>query len=569
MRFHVFATDYDGTLAHHGTVSGATLAALERARATGRKLLMVTGRELPDLERVFPRLDLFDAIVAENGALIYRPATRTARALADAPPPAFVEALRARGVERISVGQVIVATWEPHETTVLETIREMGLELQVIFNKGAVMVLPSGVNKATGLRAALEELGLSPHNTVGVGDAENDHAFLSECECAVAVANALPALKDRADVVTAGDHGEGVQELIAELVDGDLARWAPRLRRHDLVLGTGPDDATLCVPPYGPPVLLAGTSGGGKSTLALSLLEQLAARGYQFCIIDPEGDYRENVGATVLGDSTHAPSLNEITEVLSRPAESVVVNLLGVKLADRPAYFEGLLPRLQELRARTGRPHWLLIDEAHHLMPESWRPTALTLPHDLSGMLLVTVHPQHVAKVLIDAVGRVIGIGAAPMETLSAFARIRGVAPPRLENGAVQPGEAVLWEPTAPAARRFRARPPQTERRRHIRKYAAGELDPDRSFFFRGPEGRLNLRAQNLQLFLQVADGVDDDTWLFHLREGHYSRWFREAIKDGGLADEAAAVEREAGLTPRESRARVRAAVESRYTAPA
>ena len=142
--------------------------------------------------------------------------------LGAAPPAAFLETLRGRGVP-ISVGRVIVATWEPHQAVVLDAIRELGLELHVVFNKGAVMVLPPQVNKATGLAAALAELKLSPHNVVGVGDAENDHAFLAACECAVAVANALPALKERADFVTRGDHGAGVEELIDHLVADDLA----------------------------------------------------------------------------------------------------------------------------------------------------------------------------------------------------------------------------------------------------------------------------------------------------------------------------------------------------------
>jgi HAD superfamily hydrolase (TIGR01484 family) len=110
--------------------------------------------------------------------------------LAELPPKKFVEELRRRGVENISVGRSIVATWVPHETTVLDVIRDQGLEMQVIFNKGAVMVLPSGVNKASGLKAALDELRLSPHEVAGVGDAENDHAFLAICEAAVAVSNA-------------------------------------------------------------------------------------------------------------------------------------------------------------------------------------------------------------------------------------------------------------------------------------------------------------------------------------------------------------------------------------------
>ena len=191
---------------------------------------MVTGRELPDLQSVFAHLDVFDLIVAENGALLYDPRTDTRTPLAPAPPPRFVEALRERGVGPISVGAVIVATWEPHEATVLAVIKDMGLELDVIFNKGAVMVLPSGVNKGTGLRAALGTLGLSEHSVVGVGDAENDHSLLGTSGFGVAVANALPALKDRADLVTQRDHGAGVVELMERILASDLADVTPRPR---------------------------------------------------------------------------------------------------------------------------------------------------------------------------------------------------------------------------------------------------------------------------------------------------------------------------------------------------
>ena len=238
MRFHVLATDYDGTLAHHGTVDGPTIAALERLRATGRKLILVTGRELADLPRVFPRIDLFDRVVAENGALIYTPATREEQPLGEAPPEALVAALRAQNVAPLSIGRVIVATWHPNETIVLKTIRDLGLEHQVIFNKGAVMVLPPGINKAAGLSAALDQLRLSPHNVVGVGDAENDHAFMSLCECSVAVNNALATIKERSDYVTRGDHGAGVAELIGMLIENDLHELEPALERHHLLLGT-------------------------------------------------------------------------------------------------------------------------------------------------------------------------------------------------------------------------------------------------------------------------------------------------------------------------------------------
>jgi hydroxymethylpyrimidine pyrophosphatase-like HAD family hydrolase len=228
VQYLVLASDYDGTLATDGRVDAATIAALERVRGSGRRLLLVTGRELDDLHRIFPGLGLFDRVVAENGAVLYDPATKQTRLLGEPPPPQLVQMLREQGVQPLSAGKVIVATFTPHQNTVLDAIRDLGLEHQVIFNKDAVMVLPPGVNKATGLKAALDEWGLSPDNTVGVGDAENDHAFLSLCGCAVAVANALPMLKEHADIVMRGARGAGVVELIDELLATDLVGRATR-----------------------------------------------------------------------------------------------------------------------------------------------------------------------------------------------------------------------------------------------------------------------------------------------------------------------------------------------------
>jgi hypothetical protein len=230
MHYLALACDFDGTLAHNSVVDDDVIDALTRCRDSRRRLLMVTGRELADLQRTFTRLDLFDAVVVENGAVLFSPATGCERPLAPPPPASFVEALRSHGVSRISSGRVIVATWSPHETKVLETIRDMGLELQVIFNKGAVMVLPSGINKATGLVAALEELKIPPSQVVAVGDAENDHALLEAVGLGVAVANAIPMLKTHAQWVTTRDHGQGVVELIDRLLATDLAGLPCRMQ---------------------------------------------------------------------------------------------------------------------------------------------------------------------------------------------------------------------------------------------------------------------------------------------------------------------------------------------------
>jgi hydroxymethylpyrimidine pyrophosphatase-like HAD family hydrolase len=225
MKYPLLATDYDGTLAHDGAVDAATLAALRRGQTGGLRLMMVTGRELPELKQVFAHLDLFELVVAENGALLYEPAGGGEEVIAPGPPKELVDALVRQNVP-ISVGRTVIATVEPYEHIVLEEIRRLGLEWQIIFNKGSVMTLPSGVNKATGLKAALKKLGVSPMQVAGVGDAENDQAFLQMCGLSAAVANALPAVKSAVDIVTGGARGVGVAELIDRLLKDDVP--APR-----------------------------------------------------------------------------------------------------------------------------------------------------------------------------------------------------------------------------------------------------------------------------------------------------------------------------------------------------
>lgn len=222
MHYLALATDYDGTIAHDGIVDADTLAALRRAREAGLKLILVSGRELEDLFATFDHLDLFDRAVLENGALLYHPATKESRQIAPSPPELLVDRLKAAAIP-LSVGRSILATVVPHEHAVLAAIRDLGLEWHVIFNKGSVMALPSGVNKATGLAPALDELKIPAERVVAVGDAENDHAFLRMCGLSVAVANALPAVKETADLVTAGARGFGVTELIDRLLADDLA----------------------------------------------------------------------------------------------------------------------------------------------------------------------------------------------------------------------------------------------------------------------------------------------------------------------------------------------------------
>ncbi|HEY8946116.1 MAG TPA: HAD hydrolase family protein [Polyangiaceae bacterium] len=569
MRYRVFATDYDGTIATHGSVDDDTQAALEQVARSGRKLLLVTGRELESLLEVYPGHTVFDWLVLENGALLYRPSTREEHALGPPPSPELIARLKERGVEPLSIGRVIVATWEPHERVVLETIHELGLELQVIFNKGAVMILPSGMNKRTGLEAALQKLRLSAHNAVGIGDAENDHAFLSTCECSVAVANALPALQQEADWVAERDHGRGVQDLISRLLQDDLVTLEPQLTRHHVQLGSTDAGTEYAICPYGRVVLVAGSSGSGKSTAATSLLERLSERSYQICIVDPEGDYGAFESAVTTGSTDHAPDLEHVTQILERADTHAVVNLLGVPTGDRPALFIKLLTRLQGLRGSFSRPHWIVVDEAHHVLGSQYEPVRLALPNQLGSLLLITVHPDSLERSVLERVDLLLAAGPEAQQTIATFAQARSLAIPEMPDTPVNPGQALIWDPREGPPRRITLIPARGRHQRHRRKYARGELGPDKSFYFRGPEDRLNLRAQNLAMFNQIGAGVDEATWSFHLKQQGYSRWVRESIKDDELAQQIAQVERNLSLTPRESREAIRSLIEEKYTLPA
>jgi phosphoglycolate phosphatase (TIGR01487 family) len=216
------ATDFDGTISEEGMVRPEVYAAISRARDHGIKVILVTGRELRDFEALHVDLRVFDHVVAENGAVLYEPSTDVQTLLAPAPSEKLVEMLREHGVHSLSVGLTIIATCVPHEIIAVECIKALGLELTITFNKGAVMILPPGVNKASGLKAALKLLDLKPGEVVGVGDAENDHAFLTFCGCAVAVENALPSLKEKAHFVTEGRAGAGVVQLLDLMVAGEL-----------------------------------------------------------------------------------------------------------------------------------------------------------------------------------------------------------------------------------------------------------------------------------------------------------------------------------------------------------
>jgi hydroxymethylpyrimidine pyrophosphatase-like HAD family hydrolase len=560
MRYQVLATDYDGTLADQGRVADNVIEKLRQLQATGRMAVLVTGREMKDLIEVFPAYKIFDYIIAENGALIHNTATGKDQLLGPAPDPAFVRALHEKGIHPISVGRVIIATWEPYEPAVLDTIKTAGIERQVIFNKGAVMILPTGINKATGLQALLHSLHLSVHNSVAIGDAENDGAMLQAAECAVAVSNALPALKSMADWVTPSGHGEGVMELMDQLITDDLSQLEERLTRHNLQLGKEEDSPPLSINPYRSGILVSGVSGSGKTTFTISIVESLISKGYQFCLIDPEGDYLEMPGCVVLGSGSSLPSIEEIKELLKDPSQNLVICTLSIPLADRPSFCIRLMPHLLDLRRQYGHPHWILLDEAHHLVPAHTHlpplqgagtpppassPHATTLPAaggltdplpaDFNNFILISTSPHALGREILSKVGLLLIVGKNTLYPIEQFCQVVG--------GQVPDGIPSLAEHEVCVWERDRDRPPYKTtfqlprqlKQRHKKKYAEGDMG-DNSFVFTGPENRLRLKANNLMLFIHLAEGVDEETWSYHLYRGDFTKWFRDTVHDEELA---------------------------------
>ena len=280
------ALDLDGTIASHDVVSPDVINAIANARLRGFRMLLVTGRTIKSLENQFPGLiTQFDAVVAENGSVLVGQDRH--RLLADPVNPALADSLEHRGI-RMNRGEVLLAMAAEHDATVLREVADRGLDCVLLRNRAELMVLPAGVSKGSGLQVALEMFGLSAHNTIAVGDAENDHAMFEVAEFAVAPANAVPSVKEHADLVLDKANGIGVIDLLGSaLLDGEQRR--PSARRH-IRVGTFPDGSPTLLSSTCATVMIVGGSGRGKSYLAGVVIENLLDADYQVLVVDPEGE---------------------------------------------------------------------------------------------------------------------------------------------------------------------------------------------------------------------------------------------------------------------------------------
>lgn len=550
----VFACDFDGTLAEEGQVDAATWDVLRAARMSGMVLILVTGRTLDSIVGAGPFGELFEAIVAENGAVVQFPKRNRVALPFGTLDERLLQQWHSLDLP-MEWGLAIAATVKPHDEALLRTLRTSRACATVVYNRNAVMFLPPGATKGSGLLYALEELGYSAHNVLACGDAENDRSLFEVAELGVAVANATPDLRSVADAVLAEPAGAGVRSLLSDLLEGKPPLHRPRPERA-LGLGQRASGSPVRLDPYAvieTNLGILGCSGSGKSWLAGLVAEELFKQKYQVCIIDPEGDYRALAASprTLLlgGPETPLPSVASVLNVAEWNNVSLVLDLSMYQFEQRITYLGDFLRTLRGLRRRRGRPHYFLIDEVQSFCPpDGGGLTDLLLEAmQWGGFGLVSYRPSLVARSLLERLDHLL------LTRLALSEEIETVAPwlhgyqgsdaalealptlPRgqayLCNGLRQPGP-----PARSALLRFQVGGRAIPHFRHLHKYLRTPLPETKRFHFRTHQGQSLGTAASLWEFRERIADLPTDALRYHLERRDFAAWIEGALHDEELA---------------------------------
>jgi hydroxymethylpyrimidine pyrophosphatase-like HAD family hydrolase len=548
MKLRVFALDYDGTIDDGGRLHPDVRSAISEARLQGIMVVLATGRRVDDLRRVIGDLSVFDAVVAENGAIVHFPDNGRSIPQAQGPPGCFLRALRERGLS-VSEGMCVIEISAESAPVVLDEIRRQELPLVLLFNRQRAMVVPQGISKATGLRAALEALRVSPHNAIGVGDAENDHSLIEACEIGVAVSWGSRALQMAADELLAGSGPNAV----ADFIRSTLARPQlppERTRRRHLQLGTDSNGMPFELAVRDRNILIVGDPRSGKSWLAGLLAEQLILLGYCVCILDPEGDYAtlSRLPRVIsLGGDDPPPQPRDLWRALRYPDVSIVVDLSQLGLDDKREQIAALLPVMASMRSEAGFPHRILLDEAHYFLSEPAIHSQLHLEH--GGYLLATYRMDELPADAIATSEVVLATRVTDPREVEALAVYQGNERQSLQPVLAQLAldEAVLL-PNAREARgsvqHIQLLPRLTLHVRHRRKYLDVPVLGRHAFVFTRSGISTGERAATLSEFVRLVRGGPMEVLAGHLRRGDVSRWIRDVFGDVPLAAQLAAIER-------------------------
>jgi len=547
VNFKVLACDYDGTLASEDRIGAEALAALGQARMAGMRLVLVTGRTFFELLRVCEPLDLFDAVVAENGGVLYFPATGIIREQGPLPSPLLLAELDRRGIF-FQVGRVIIGTARADEEAVRAALAATWVNLELVYNRGALMLLPKGVSKGAGVRQAIRSLGLSFHDVLAFGDAENDVDLFEACGWTGCPADAVPTLKERADWVFPGEDGTAIARAIVGPILNNLLPpvHSPR-QRIEIGWASGTSEA-VTLPAKGVNVLIVGDPFSGKSWLAGALVERLLDRRYAVCVIDPEGDYRvlgRLTGVTWMEIRESAHVAAALAHFERDPSASVVTDLSMLPHAKKVHLIESALAQIRQLRRRLGLPHWVVLDEAHYsLHREGVSDHALGLAD--KGFCLTTYRPSWLRESIFQAADVVVLSHTTAREELG-FLRswIARSSPPHQEVVSLLPnlprGEFMMMQQNGSQVHSvltFTAAPRETPHVRHLKKYADSKVSPERRFIFRRPDGSMVATADSLNAFRRAVATVEERVLAYHAVRGDFSRWVCDVFADRAVGSQ-------------------------------
>ncbi|MBI4446692.1 MAG: HAD hydrolase family protein [Acidobacteria bacterium] len=553
MHLTILACDLDGTLIDGPVVTENAWKSLRVAKNAGIKIILVTGRIFEDLISLGPLDEICEAIVAENGAVVYVPGTKSILLPFGRISPGIT-----RKLEQLSIplekGLAMVASCVPHDEKILQVLHESAGGATLEYNRRAVMVLPPGATKATGLDHALRELDLSMRNVLGCGDAENDRALFEAVELGVAVANASPAIQRLADSILMKPNGTGVGQLIESLASGQLPPRRLRPERR-VLLGRKSSQSAAYLDPF---LLLnknfgiAGASGSGKTWLGGILAEGLLNLGYQVCIVDPEGDFRtlRTLPHTLLvgGPGASQPSLVDIANVFVYSTTlSVIVDLSCLPKAESPSYVIALIQKLIGARKRCHRPHWILMDELQMLCPPEGQVSKLLgeAMKSAGGYCGVTYRPSAVDPCILNEVHGWFLTRLSDPQELGCLSRIFSGERPHFfsELASLQLGEAYMytlvsepWLPPMTGFFEFQMATRAVPHVRHLSKYLHLSLPHEKRFCFREPGGAVLAAASNLLDFKQVLKVISTASIEYHLYRKDFERWIEDVLQDNVLA---------------------------------
>lgn len=536
----VMAFDFDGTLAVDGVVPPELERALEQCRARGHALFLVTGRRF-DTVSLGSLGESFTGVVWENGAVLTHAASGEIYLPFGQLDPRLLKALEEAAIP-FERGLAIAATWAPHDQAVWQVLSSHGGGASVEYNKGAVMVIPPGAAKGAGLERLLALCGFSARNLAAFGDAENDLSMLCMAEVVVAVSDAVPAVREMADLVAAAPGPQGVLEILERYPLAGQFLDVPLRRERLISLGQEESGHMVTLPAArlaGRNLGVFGDSGTGKSWMVGLLAEGLHHEEYQVLLVDPEGDFR---GLRALprfvaleGDSSSLPSPSAVVSLLDAGGVSAVLDLSRYPVALRSGYIAELIRAIRPVRERKYRPHWIVLDEAQQFLFAGGEVTAATLPLlEEGGWAFVSYRPDRVDPAVLRLIHHCLLTRLTDLEAIRMVREHCGDCGLDQANpGDIQAGSVLLCGGQVVRLRPAIRRIPHI---RHLYKYLDTPLPPGKRFWFRDAEGSVGAEAASLYEFLHLIPVLSIGSLEYHDRRQDFVRWAEGTLGDAGLA---------------------------------